>query len=176
MRRGYGMDAYRAAVARLRDAVPGVAITTDIIVGFPGESASDFDATRRAMDEIGFDNAFIFKYSPRPGTPAADWVDDVTDEEKMRRNQVLLADQTRRGLAIHSRLVGTGVEVLVEGVSPRNERRWSGRTRTNKIVVFEPVGGIAEGDLVTVTVEKAMEQSLLGTVAAAAGMRREGQG
>ncbi|MBN1556960.1 MAG: tRNA (N6-isopentenyl adenosine(37)-C2)-methylthiotransferase MiaB [Lentisphaerae bacterium] len=96
MRRGYTVAAYRAAVGRVRAAVPEVALTTDIIVGFPSETEADFDATRRLMREIGFDSAFIFKYSPRPGTVAAEWADDVPCEEKQRRNRILLEDQIRR--------------------------------------------------------------------------------
>jgi tRNA-2-methylthio-N6-dimethylallyladenosine synthase len=181
MRRGYTADDYRAAVARLRRRVPGLALTTDVIVGFPGETEPEFEATRRLMEEIGFDNAFVFKYSPRPGTRAADLDDDVTEEEKRRRNQVLLDDQQRRGLRINRQLVGSRAEVLVEGVSPRNARRWTGRTRTNKIVLFEPCRGLAAGDLVRVSIERAREQTLYGrpvvdgaAAAAAAAAETEG--
>ncbi|MDD4102391.1 MAG: tRNA (N6-isopentenyl adenosine(37)-C2)-methylthiotransferase MiaB, partial [Kiritimatiellae bacterium] len=115
MRRGYTRTEYLGAIRRLRDAMPDIAVTTDVIVGFPGETASDFEDTRTLMEEAGFDNAFIFKYSPRPGTPAAALPDDVPDDEKMRRNQVLLADQDLRGALINQRLVGTVQEVLAEG-------------------------------------------------------------
>jgi len=164
MRRGYNAADYRAAVGRLRAAVPHMAITTDIIVGFPSETDREFDETRAFMEEIGFDNAFIFKYSPRPGTPAADWADDVTDEEKRRRNQVLLEDQDQRGQRINDAFVGQTVEVLVEGESPRNKMRWSGRTEENKIVVFETHSGIREGDLVPVHIERARPQTLHGSI------------
>ena len=164
MRRGYTADGFRCAVTRLRDAMPGFAVTTDVIVGFPSESREEFERTRAFMDEIGFDNAFIFKYSPRPDTPASAMTDDVSEDEKMRRNRELLADQDRRGLSLNGALVGSDVEVLVEGVSRRNSARWTGRTRTNKIVVFEPRPGLAPGDLGTVRVERAMAQTLYGTV------------
>jgi tRNA-2-methylthio-N6-dimethylallyladenosine synthase len=162
MGRGYTAREYRDAVARLRDVAPGLGLTTDVIVGFPGETESDFEATRRLMEEMQFDNAFIFKYSPRPGTRAADMDDDVPEEEKMRRNQALLADQERRGLALNQALVGKRVQVLVEGPSMRNRERWSGRTRSNKIAIFAPTRGMAAGDLVTVRVERARPQTIYG--------------
>jgi len=135
-----------------------------MIVGFPSESGEEFEISRRFMEEIGFDNAFIFKYSPRPGTRAADWIDDVPAEEKMRRNQVLLEDQNERGRSINRRLIGTEVQVLVQGVSPRNPARWSGRTRTNKIVVFEPARQLAPGDFVAVAVDRVEPQTLYGVL------------
>ena len=164
MGRGYAVDDYRAAVAALREAVPDIALTTDVIVGFPSETREDFERTREVMQELGFDNAFIFKYSPRPGTPAARWQDDVGREEKVRRNRVLLEEQNRRALDIHRALVGSRQEVLVEGVSPRNPARWKGRTSSNKIVVFEPDSSIAVGDLVDTVIEQAFGQSLVGVL------------
>lgn len=164
MRRGYSSATYRDAVGRLRRAVPSLALTTDVIVGFPGETEEDFDMTRALMDEMQVDNAFIFKYSARPGTPAAEWPDDVDDSEKMRRNQVLLADQERRGLAINESLVGQTLEVLAEGPSPRNAERWSGRSRANKIVVFPPRDSVRRGDLVQVRIDRAMPQTIYGDV------------
>ena len=162
MRRGYDAAGYLAAVAKLRAAVPAIAITTDVIVGFPGETEADFEDTRRVMDEAGFDNAFIFKYSPRPGTPAAEMEDDVSEAEKARRNQVLLEDQDVRGLAINARFVDTTTEVLAEGPSLRNADRWSGRNPQNKIVVFDPPPDIVPGDLVPVHVVEAHPQTLFG--------------
>ena len=164
MRRGYTADGYGRAVERLRARMPEMGLSTDIIVGFPSETAEDFEATRRFMDEMRFDNAFIFKYSPRLGTPAADLEDDVPDDEKMRRNKVLLSDQDRRGLALNSRAIGDAVEVLVQGVSRRNQSRWAGRTRTNKIVVFEPREGLCAGDTVDVRIQRAMAQTLYGNI------------
>ncbi|MFC1498704.1 tRNA (N6-isopentenyl adenosine(37)-C2)-methylthiotransferase MiaB [Verrucomicrobiota bacterium] len=164
MHRGYTTDDYRSVVNRLRSVMPQIAITTDIITGFPSETVEEFEVTRLFMDEIGFDNAFIFKYSPRPDTLAAEWDDDVAEDEKKRRNQVLLADQDKRGLAINKSLVGRHAEVLVEGESLRNASRWSGRTRTNKIVVFEPTDKVAAGDIVNVKIERAMAQTLYGVI------------
>ena len=167
MGRGYTVDEYRAAIARLREAVPDMAVTTDIIVGFPSETEAEFEMTRSLMDEIGFDNAFIFKYSPRPGTRAAEWPDDVPETEKRRRNAVLLEDQDRRSLAARQGRIGRTVEVLVEGPSLRNPSRWSGRTGANRIVVFERVDEIQPGDRVAVRIEGATPQTLYGSVVSA---------
>ena len=164
MRRGYDSARYLAAVRRLREGVPDIAITTDIIVGYPGETEEDFESTRRVMEEAGFDNAFVFKYSPRPGTPSALLEDDVPDEEKRRRDQVLLADQDARGQRCNDRWVGRTVEVLAEGPSLRNPARWSGRTGQNKIVVFDPAPGLRAGDFVRVSVSSARPQTLYGAL------------
>ena len=164
MRRGYSAEEYLAAVRRLRAAVPSLALTTDVIVGFPGETVEDFEATRRLMDEARFDNSFIFKYSPREGTPAADWADDVSSEEKLRRNHVLLEDQDRRGIELNSACVGNLVEVLVEGPSLRNQERWAGRSSTNKIVIFDPRETVHVGDIVNVLIERVGPQVLYGTL------------
>ena len=164
MRRGYDSARYLAAVRRLREGVPDIAITTDIIVGYPGETEEDFEATRRVMEEAGFDNAFVFKYSPRPGTPSSLLEDDVPDAEKRRRDQVLLADQDARGQRCNDRWVGRTVEVLAEGPSLRNEARWSGRTGQNKIVVFDPVPGLRAGDFVRVEISSARPQTLYGSL------------
>ena len=164
MRRGYDRARYLDAVRLLREGVPDIAITTDVIVGFPGETEADFELTRSAMEEAAFDNAFVFKYSPRPGTPSAERPDDVADDEKRRRDQVLLADQDARGQRLNDRWIGRTVEVLADGPSLRNAARWSGRTEQNKIVVFEPVPGLARGDFVRVRVESAHPQTLFGAV------------
>jgi len=164
MRRGYTTAEYRCAVARLRAALPNLGLTTDVIVGFPAETAEDFERTRAMCEEMAFDNAFIFKYSPRPGTAAAQWQDDVPAGEKMRRNRILLADQDRRGLALNRRRIGRVEEVLIEGPSLRNSARWAGRTRSNKLVVFDPAPGLEAGRLAAVRIERAMAQTLYGAV------------
>ena len=137
MRRGYTAAAFRDLVARLREARPGIAITTDIIVGFPGETDEDYEATRRLADDIGFDNAFVFRYSPRQNTPAATMGDQVPEDVKEARNHDLLEVVNRHSAEKFTALVGTEVEILCEGPSRNNPARLSGRTRTNKIVVFE---------------------------------------
>ena len=164
MGRRYDRAEYLDAVARLRAFDPEFALTTDVIVGYPGETDEDFEATRSLMEEAGFDNAFVFKYSPRPGTRAAEMADDVPAAEKERRDQVLLADQERRGLERNSRLVGSVRAVLAEGPSKRNRERWSGRDSGNRIVVFPPVDGVSVGDEVKVRVAEAHAQILVGEV------------
>ena len=164
MRRGYTAEDYKDAAERLRKAMPEIGLTTDVIVGFPTETEEEFEMTRRFMDEVGFDQSFIFKYSPRPGTAALKWDDDVSDEEKLRRNKVLLEDQDRRATEIGNGMVGKTVEVLVQGVSLRNSERWVGRTGSNKIVVFNPVDGVVEGDMVRVIINRAMPQTLYGEI------------
>jgi tRNA-2-methylthio-N6-dimethylallyladenosine synthase len=120
--------------------------------------------TRRFMEEMAFDSAFVFKYSARPDTPAAGWCDDVPAGEKMRRNRILLEEQEARSLAIRRGLEGAAAEVLVEGVSLRNPLRWSGRTRHNRTAVFRPVGPVRPGDIVRVRVTRATAQTLYGEV------------
>ena len=137
MGRRYTREEYLAAVRRLRTFDPEFAITTDVIVGYPGETEADFELTRSLMEEAGFDNSFVFKYSPRPGTRSAALPDDVPTAEKERRDQVLLADQEVRGLRRNGALVGTVREVMVEGPSKRNAARWSGRDSGNRIVCWE---------------------------------------
>ena len=164
MNRGYTVADYRDAVRRLRSAVPGIALTTDIIVGYPGETEAHYLATRALMEEIRFDNAFIFKYSPRPGTPAAAFPDDVPEAEKLRRNHRLLEDQDRWCTELNEKLIGQLQSVLVEGQSKRNPDRWAGRTDSNKTVIFEPASAIRPGDYVRVVVERVMPQTLYGRV------------
>src|SRR4029434_9875142 len=129
---------YVDLVRRIRHAREGIAITTDIIVGFPGETDDDYKQTRNLVGELQFDNAFIFRYSPRRDTPAAEMHDQIDEHIKEERNQDLLRvvnESTRRS---GERLVGRSVQVLCEGPSKTNAARLMGRTRTNKIVVFPP--------------------------------------
>jgi tRNA-2-methylthio-N6-dimethylallyladenosine synthase len=161
MRRGYSADTFRELLGRLRAERPGIAITTDIIVGFPGETDEDYAATRALADEVGFDNAFVFRYSPRQNTPAATMGGQVPEAVKEWRNKDLL-DVVNRHVARHlGALVGQQVEILCEGESRNNPLRLSGRTRTNKIVVFE---GEAQhvGRIFDVTIERASTSTLYG--------------
>ena len=172
MGRHYTRAEYLAAVEKLRAFDPEFAVTTDVIVGYPGETEEDFEATRSLMEEAGFDNSFVFKYSPRPGTRSAALADDVPTEEKERRNQVLLADQEARGRRRNEALVGTVREVMVEGPSKRNPARLSGRDSGNRIVVWDSAGDAASratprkmpkiGDFVRVRVTAAHPQILVG--------------
>jgi tRNA-2-methylthio-N6-dimethylallyladenosine synthase len=162
MRRGYTAAHYLDVVGRLRAAMPCFALTSDVIVGFPTETEADFEDTRRLLQAAAFDNTFIFKYSPRPGTPAAAMPDDVSTAEKVRRNQILLADQDILGQRLNDALLHQNLDVLVEGVSLRNRQRWSGRSPGNKIVLFDPHPSLAVGDLVSVQITRAAAQTLYG--------------
>ncbi len=137
MRRPYTAARYFELIEQLRAARPGIAITTDIIVGFPGEMDEDYQETRALTDRIGFDNAFVFRYSPRRDTPAASMDGQVSEEIKEARNQDLLEVVNAHARRKHAELVGQSVEILCEGPSKNNPLRLSGRTRANKIVVFE---------------------------------------
>ncbi|MEG1552065.1 MAG: tRNA (N6-isopentenyl adenosine(37)-C2)-methylthiotransferase MiaB [Kiritimatiellia bacterium] len=160
MRRGYTREHYLNAVQALQSAVPDMAITTDVIVGFPGETEADFEETRTLMGIARFDNSFIFKYSPRPGTISATWEDDVSEEEKARRNQILLGDQDVRGTVLNQTLVGKVQRVLAEGPSLRNATRWSGRTSGNKIVIFPASDRYHAGDFLDLTITRVAPQTL----------------
>lgn len=162
MRRGYTHEEYLASIERLRSYVPDIAITTDIIVGFPGETEEDFEQTRELMRKARFDNSFVFKYSPRPGTPSSLMEDDVTVEEKDRRNKVLLADQDQLGVGNNDHWIGRTIKVLADGPSLRNKERWSGRSEQNKIVIFEPDSDVRVGDLVSIKISRANPQTLFG--------------
>ena len=164
MNRQYTHESYLDKVAELRAALPGVTFSTDVIVGFPGEEEEDFKQTRDVMNEVGFEQSFIFKYSPRPGARSAAIADSVPEEIKEERNQILLGDLRERVRKKLSGLVGSTVEVLAEGVSARNAERWVGRTDTNFVVHFPPVHGLRPGDLVKVRIEQSNVVSVVGRI------------
>jgi len=137
MHRTYKADKYCELVDRIRSVRPEMAITTDIIVGFPGETEEDYAATRALVEKVEFDNAFIFRYSKRKDTPAAELPGQVEEEVKEARNQDLLQVVNAIGKRKLDALVGSRVEILCEGPSKTNAERLTGRTRGNKIVIFE---------------------------------------
>ncbi len=138
MNRTYNMEKYLSVVKKLRGAIPGIALTSDIIVGFPGESDEDFAATMRALEEIKFDMVYSFNYSPREGTKAAKMEDQVSDEKKNERMRYLLEVQTEISHKINDKYIGTVQKVLVDSKSPRGgENTYKARTMTNKLVHFE---------------------------------------
>lgn len=137
MKRGYTRDEYLHKASLARSIVPGVEIASDFIVGFPGESDEDFSETVSLSREAHFANSFVFKYSARPGTRAAEMTDDVPQTEKARRNKILLSIQQEISRELQKSLEGKRVQVLVEGVSKKDKSRLTGRTRSNRIVVFE---------------------------------------
>jgi tRNA-2-methylthio-N6-dimethylallyladenosine synthase len=161
MKRGYTVLEFKAIIRRLRAAVPDLSITSDFIVGFPGETEADFEATLRLIDEIGFDGGFSFLYSARPGTPAAALADDTPREIKLERLSRLQQRLTALADGISQAMVGRVEEVLVEGPSRRDAGEMSGRTRNNRVVNF-PAAGARPGDLLPVRITEALSHSLRG--------------
>ena len=141
---------------RCRELVPGIALATDLIVGFCGETDEEFAETVKLVEEVRFNGAYIFKYSERPGTSAAEELeDDVPEEVKRERNQVLLGIQKSISVEANEESIGQETEVLVEGLSKKDKKRWSGRNRKHQIVVFPSQGDEdLEGELVTVKVRE----------------------
>ena len=161
MRRGYDRGGYLEKIRQLRAAIPEISVSTDVIVGFPGETESDFEETLSLAGEVGFDQMFSFIYSPRPGTEAAMAYDGVPHEMKVARLMELQAMQREIQLERNLRLVGRRVEVLVEGRSRRDPGEWAGRTTTNRVVNF-PSGRAQVGELAEVRVTEAGPNSLRG--------------
>lgn len=162
MNRHYTAAQYCAIIDALRAAMPEITFSTDVIVGFPGETEADFLATRAVMNQVGFDNAYIFKYSPRRGTKSAERPDDVPRSVKEERNRILLEDLEARCMASNQAYVGKTVAVMFDGVSPRNAERCAGKTSTAKTVVFAPQPDLKPGDLVDITIERAGRVTLFG--------------
>jgi tRNA-2-methylthio-N6-dimethylallyladenosine synthase len=160
MRRPYTRERYLDRVAMIREHVPDVALTTDIIVGFPGETEAEFRETLEVCEEVGYDGAFTFIFSPRRGTDAALLEDSVPHEEKVERMQRLVEVIQRRARERAQRFVGRTLEVLVEGTSRTDPSRLRGRTRHNKVVNF--AGLAAPGTYVEVAIGEATSQTLLG--------------
>ncbi len=162
MHRGYTAEEYLSIVERLKALAPGVTFSTDIIVGFPGETDEDFNATRKVFNIVGFDNAFIFKYSPRRGTEAVELGDTVPIEDKEKRNHALLRDLKQITSGHNHAMLNKKVKILVEGVSKRNKNRWFGRTTSNNTVVFTPSPSILVGDVVELFIENTTSATLFG--------------
>jgi len=164
MKRTYTIEKYRAIVDQMRAKIPGVAVTTDVITGFCGETDAEFDNTLRAFAEIEFDQAYMFAYSPRHTTVAWDWPDDVPAEIKQRRLAQLIELQNIIGREKNRRVVGQSYEVLVEGRSDKDATRLIGRTRTNKLMLFPGELEIyPPGSLVEVAAQEAFLWGFVGT-------------
>ena len=163
MRRPYKNEKYLQLCEAMREARPDLAITTDIIVGFPGETDEDYLETKAAVERIQFDNAFIFQYSPRRDTPAAIMEDQICLRVKEERNHDLLETVNRIATARNHALVGTQQTILVEGVSKTNANRLQGRTSQNKPVIIEK-GHTQAGDIVPVLIRECSGFTLYGEV------------
>ena len=169
MKRGYTALEYKSTIRRLRDRRPGISVSSDFIVGFPGETEADFEATMRLVDDIGFDHSFSFVYSPRPGTPAANLRDDTAAQTKLARLQRLQDRLNQHALAVSEAMLGSRQRILVDGVSKRSATEFAGRTENNRVVNF-PAGGPRNGErligqFVDVTITAALPHSLRGEIA-----------
>jgi tRNA-2-methylthio-N6-dimethylallyladenosine synthase len=169
MKRGYTVLEYKSIVRRLRAVRPGISISSDFIVGFPGETEAEFEATLRLVDEVEFDRSFSFVYSPRPGTPAANLPDATARELKFERLRRLQERLDRQAQAISDAMVGTLQRVLVEGASKHDAGEFAGRTDNNRVVNF-PAPDLAgkqrlTGEFANVTITAALPHSLRGNIA-----------
>ncbi|MBI3528960.1 MAG: tRNA (N6-isopentenyl adenosine(37)-C2)-methylthiotransferase MiaB [Betaproteobacteria bacterium] len=161
MKRGYTSLEYKSIIRRLRAARPGVSIATDFIVGFPGETEQDFEQTMKLVEDVGFDDSYSFMYSPRPGTPAADFAEQVplvTKQARLARLQAALGASAK---AISERMVGSVERILIEGASRKNPRELAGRTSNNRVVNFSGSSRLI-GNLIDVHITAALAHTLRG--------------
>ena len=164
MKRGHTVLEYKQKIRRLREQRPDISLSSDFIVGFPGETERDFEDTLRLVEELGFDQSFSFVYSARPGTPAASLPDDTPLEVKKERLQRLQARIERQAAAISRAMVGSTQRVLVEGPSKKDPQQLAGRTENNRVVNFDGPSRLV-GEFVDVVITEALHHSLRGRVA-----------
>ncbi|MEO8407833.1 MAG: TRAM domain-containing protein, partial [Oxalobacteraceae bacterium] len=169
MKRGYSALEYKSVVRRLRAVRPNIAISSDFIVGFPGETDADFEALMQLIDDIGFDNSYSFVFSARPGTPAASLQDDTPHEIKLarlQRLQAVISDNTKR---YSQQMIGTVQRILVEGPSAKNPQEMQGRSENNRVVNFDggPDGTHLIGQQVDIDITHSYTYSLRGELVAA---------
>ena len=163
MKRGYTTLEYKSIIRRLRVARPDISLTSDFIIGFPGETAADFESTMKLVEDVGFDDSFSFIYSSRPGTPAADLSDSTPQEIKLERLRRLQEKITQQANAISQSMVGTTQRILVEGVSKKNPDELCGRTDNNRMANF-PGHPSEVGDFINVKITAALTHSLRGEI------------
>jgi tRNA-2-methylthio-N6-dimethylallyladenosine synthase len=163
MNRTYTIQDYLGLVEKIREMIPGVSLSTDIIAGFPGETEDDHQQTLDVVHRVGFDGAFMFKYSPRENTKAWDMGDNVPEEVKVRRLNDIITHQQAISLRRNQALVGTTVEILVERESAKSEVEWMGRTDTNRITVF-PKENARLGEIVKIKIHNCNSATLFGTL------------
>ena len=162
MNRSYSSSDFLSLSKKIREYMPGCSITTDIIVGFPGETEEEFEDTLRIVREVGFNFAFMFKYSSRPGTKASEYTDQISEEVKQDRLERLIALQLKNTLSQNRALIGQTFKVLIEKESKKSKEQWAGRTEGNIWVVFDK-GNESVGDLIDVKIEDARGVTLFGT-------------
>ena len=162
MKRGHTAIEYKSKIRALRKIRPDICISSDFIIGFPNESEADFEATMKLIQDIGFDNSFSFIYSRRPGTPASDLPDTVSEEEKKKRLSILQTRITQQAMAISRRMVGSTQRILVNGYSKKDPGMLSGRTENNRVVNFRCSNPDLIGHFADVHIAEAYANSLLG--------------
>lgn len=165
MNRGYTRARYLELIAEIEETVPDIALSTDLIVGFPGETDEDFQQTVDVVERLRYDNVFAFRYSRRPGTPAAEMPDQVPDAIKASRNTRILTVATRVAAERSRALEGRVLAILADGLSRKNAREATGRTRCNRVVNFDPEGQDLFGEVVPVLITQALPHSLRGALA-----------
>ncbi|MCY1213210.1 tRNA-2-methylthio-N(6)-dimethylallyladenosine synthase [compost metagenome] len=164
MKRNHTALEYKSRIRKLKAAVPDICISSDFIVGFPGETDKDFEATMKLVEDVGFDFSFSFIYSARPGTPAADLVDDTPEEVKKQRLQILQGRINQQGFEISRRMVGSVQRILVSDFSKKDPGMLQGRTENNRIVNFRSANPRLIGQFVDVHIDDALPHSLRGTL------------
>jgi tRNA-2-methylthio-N6-dimethylallyladenosine synthase len=166
MKRGHTALEYKSKIRRLRKLRPDISISSDFIIGFPGETAADFAATMKLVEDIGFDTSFSFVYSARPGTPAAELPDETDEETKKQRLQILQQRILQQAQHISRRMVGGSQKILVTGVSKKDPGQLQGRTENNRVVNFSSVDTSLVGQFVLVDIVEALPNSLRGVLSA----------
>lgn len=164
MKRGHEIDMYIDKIERIRQLRPDISISSDFIIGFPGEDEADFNDTMKLIEQIGFDHSFSFVYSARPGTPAAELPDDVAEEIKKQRLQILQKRILDHANQISRRMVGQDETILVTGVSKRDPGQLQGRTENNRVVNFSCTDHSLIGKFVTTHIQEALPNSLRGVL------------
>ena len=164
MKRGHTVLEYKSKIRRLRRVRPDISISSDFIIGFPGESDTDFAATMKLIEEIGFDSSFSFIYSARPGTPAAELPDGIDENIKKQRLQILQARISQHAQEISRRMVGSTRTILVTGVSKKDPGQLQGRTENNRAVNFSCADQALIGQFVDVDIVDALPNSLRGVL------------
>ena len=164
MKRGHTTLEYKSKIRKLRAIRPDLSMSSDFIIGFPGESEQDFQDTMKLIDDVGFDHSFSFIYSARPGTPAAELVDDLSDEVKKQRLSLLQHRITQNAQEISRRMVGTTQRILVDGISKKDPSQLQGRTENNRVVNFQHDDDELIGQFVNVHIDNAYTNSLIGSL------------
>jgi tRNA-2-methylthio-N6-dimethylallyladenosine synthase len=164
MKRGHTAIEYKAKIRALRAIRPNISLSSDFIIGFPGESEQDFLATMKLIEDVGFDTSFSFIYSARPGTPASDLVDETPEDVKKKRLQLLQTRINQQAMAISRRMVGTTQRILVTGVSKKDPGQLAGRTENNRVVNFSCLDHDLIGEFARVEIFEALPNSLRGVL------------